>query len=126
MKLLVVQIILNHLKMTLYQMNGNDIEKTAKYINDYYSKGYYIKVKHIKTGIEIIKHNEPCNIYGALAGTVTQSGFDAKQDSIVIEVLHDQSVFLLSMKDDYQITFQKPKIVISKHDPYGEEDWEYD
>lgn len=111
---------------TLYELANYDIEKTAKRINDFCELGYYIKIKHLKSKIELIKNNEPCVITGIKSGEISKHGVDIKGDSIIIEIEHDKSLFVLSIEDDYQITFKKPKIVISEHDPYGEEDWEYE
>jgi hypothetical protein len=108
---------------TLYEMEREDIVTLANKFISWISNGYYLKVKHLDSKTELIRHNEPCEIIGATKGA-TVYGIDIPEDSIIINVKHEESMFILSVKDNYQITFVKPRVMISAHDPYGEEDWE--
>jgi hypothetical protein len=114
---------------TLYEMSNNNIIATANKINDICkSNGFYINIKHLKTKLNIITGNEPNIIFGAEAGSTINigghNGIPVEEDSIIINQKGDDSLYIFSIKDNYQITFIKPKIIISEHDPYGEEDWD--
>lgn len=111
---------------TLYEMEGENIIALGNKMRSIIDSGAYMKVKHLKSGIEFLSQNENIFIFGCMANREFSVGkhrdIKVKEDSIVIS-LQDGSVFVLSIKEDYQITFVKPKIVIADHDPYGEEDW---
>lgn len=124
----------NNLNITtlkkLYDLNNKNIIDVGNHINNMYNEGYYIKVKHVVSGIELIYHNEPSNIFGVPANNQDRiisinkhKNIRIKNDSIVINIKGDNSLLILSIKDDYEITFIKPKIIISESDPHGEEDW---
>lgn len=116
----------------IYTLNNEKIIDVGNHINTMYKDGYYIKVKHIKSNIQLIYHNEPCNIFGVnvtndntrVISIGSHKDVHIKRDSIVINVKGDDSLFILSVDDDFELTFTKPKVIISDQDPLGEEDWE--
>lgn len=121
-----------NLKMTLkqfYELDNGDVKSIADRINNMRNVGgTYIRVSHMPTGIKLISQNEPCIITGISArGIITKIGSHkdimVDDDSIIIYIKVDDSLFILPVNGDYEFEFVKPKVVISHHDPYGEEDW---
>lgn len=111
----------------LYDLEKKNISFVANRINKICDSGAYLTVRHIKTDMKLIMHNEPRLIIG-VEGSRTISIRNYKDlkidsDSIIVVEKTDDSLYVFSVKEDYELTFIVPKIVISKHDPYGEEDW---
>ena len=112
----------------LHEMEHHDVIDTAARIRAIMESGSYLKVREMKSNIWLLNQNEPLIIFGVTKGRKVTIGhnFDVQidEDSIVICAKSDDSFLALSVKDRYEFTFIRPNIVISKHDPYGEEDWE--
>jgi len=113
----------------LYRSEQHNILNTANGINNLIEdSGTYLKVRDIRSNIWLISQNEPFVLFGMQKGQSLSIGsnkdIDCKDDSIIINVRGDDSLFVLSVKDAYEFTFIRPNIVVSSHDPYGEEDWE--
>jgi len=113
----------------LYNLDHKDIIACGNRIKAICeSSGRYIRLRHIGTSTILISQNEPFLVFGAKAGhkvTVGKNhGVEIIDDSIVINVKADDSLFILSTKEMYEFTFIQPKVIVSKHDPYGEEDWD--
>ena len=111
----------------LYDLEKKNIALVANRINQICDSGAYITVRHTKTDMKLIMHNEPRIIIGVEGGrTISLKNYkDLKinADSIIINEKSDDSLYILSVKDDYEFVFIVPKVIVSKHDPYGEEDW---
>jgi len=104
-----------------------DAHTLANKINSFCVGGIYMTVKDYETGVNLISQQEPMIIFGVDKGreiTVgPYNGVPVDADSIVIFVKSDDSLFFLSLDDEYILTFTRPKIQISDIDPFGEEDW---
>lgn len=111
----------------LYDTSNKNIHDVVDKINEKYDKGYYMIVTHLTTGIKLIYNNEPSIIFASKGGNMVSIGnnnnIKIPKESIIIYVKSDDSLIILSINDNYELTFIKPKIQISKEDPYGEEDW---
>jgi hypothetical protein len=122
----------NKLVMTiqmLYDLERKDIEGTANRINSILNDGTYLRLRDKNSNIFLITQNEPLLLFGLKGGTeLNKIGTDVVKlkpvdDSIIIKVKVDGSIFVISVRDNFEFIFIRPKIVVSHHDPYGEEDW---
>jgi len=119
----------NKLVMTLketHELEHQDIVQTGNRINSLIEMGAYLKVKDVKANFFFINQNEPIILFGIKAGQTFSFGkkeVKADDDSIVIISKSEGTMFVLSVKDSFEFTYVRPKIIISQHDPYGEEDW---
>lgn len=116
---------------SMMQLDHQDVIAVGNRINAMCkSMGAYVLVRHINSGMLIVDQNEPCNIFGVTADRVITIGghreVKVHDDSIVFNIKTDDSLFIFSAKDNYEFIFIKPKVIVSAHDPYGEEDWEDD
>jgi hypothetical protein len=114
---------------SLMQLDHNDVVSVGNRVNDLcIEQGSYLTVRHNPTGMMLITHNEPANIFGVQKGKKVSIGnhrsVEISDDSIIVHVKADDTLYVFSTKDDYEFIFIKPKIVVSSHDPYGEEDWD--
>lgn len=114
---------------SMMQLDHQDVVEVGNRINAMCkTMGAYVLVKHVDSGVFIVDQNEPCIIFGVTAGREITIGehraVKVTDDSIVFNIKTDDSLFIFSTKDNYEFVFIKPKVVISQHDPYGEEDWE--
>jgi len=111
----------------LYDLDNKDIVSVGNRMNAFLEEGSYLKVKDLKAGFYLIDQSEPLILFGLKGGNkVVFKGIEdvaAKNDSIIIRIKSDDSLLILSTLDSYEFNFVKPKIMISSHDPYGEEDW---
>lgn len=112
---------------SLYKLTNNQIKEVGNKINSLLTDGTYITVKDVNLDFMLISNNEPSTIFGMTPGVLSSIGpyknIKVDDDSLIIYVRVDECLFILSVKDDYEITFIRPKIVVSEHDPFGEEDW---
>jgi hypothetical protein len=101
--------------------------KLGNKINSYCENGIYMLIKEVNTGLDLISYQEPMIIFGVEKGREITigpyNGLRVDVDSIIVFVKSDESIYFLSLEDDYIFTFIKPNIRISNIDPYGEEDW---
>jgi len=97
-------------------------------INSFCVGGVYLTVKEYSTGVELIPQQEPMIIFGVEENKEITigpyNGLRVSVDSIIIYVKIDQSIYFLSLDDEYVLTFTRPNTRITSYDPYGEEDWE--
>jgi hypothetical protein len=95
-------------------------------INSFCENEVYLTIKD-ETGINLISQQEPMIIFGVEKNREITigpyNGIVVDEDSIVIYVKSDQSLYFLSLKDEYYMTFTRPKVQISNYDPFGEENW---
>ena len=110
----------------LYNLEHKDIIATSMRIRSICDSGFYIKLRHIGTSIPLILHNEPFKVIGIPKGQKFSNGYykdiDVQDDSIIIYVQVDNSLYILSINEMYEFTFIRPVIKVSADDPYGEED----
>lgn len=116
--------------LSLKQIIGlehGDIVAAGKRIEAICDSGSYIKLRHIGTSIPLILHNEPFKVMGVPKGQKFSVGYyndiEVKDDSIVIYVRVDNSLYILSKNEMYEFTFIRPIAKVSAEDPYGEEDY---
>ena len=114
----------------LYTLQNNNIISVGNRVNSIISEGSYITVNHVDSGMSLISKDEPSTIFGVAGGREISiggyTGVRVENDSLVINIKVDNSLFILSVKDNYDIRFIKPRVIISKEDPWGEEDWNED
>jgi hypothetical protein len=98
-------------------------------INSFCENGIYLTVKD-ESGTNLISQQEPMVIFGVEKNreiTIGQyNGITVDEDSIVIYLKSDHSLYFLSLKDEYYMTFTRPTVQISNFDPFGEENWSND
>lgn len=113
----------------IYEMEHRDIIMLSNRINSIIESGTYIKIRNIKHNIYLTFENEPLLIFGMKGGNSftksIYSNIECKNDSIVVYFKSNDSLFIIDSNSfkDYEIIFIRPKRIISKQDPYGEEDW---
>lgn len=100
----------------------------ANKINSFCENGIYLTIEDLNSGLYLISQQEPLIIFGVEQGREITigpyNGVKVDEDSIVIYSKYDESIYFLSLKDDYKLTFTKPNTQKSIIDPYGEEDWD--
>jgi hypothetical protein len=114
---------------SLYAMEHKDINQMSNRINSMIEMGKYIILRDLNLDMTLINQNEPMVVFGVEKGKdfnrSSHKGIYCSADSLIINIKSDDSLFVLGSNnfENYQITFIKPKKIISQHDPFGEEDW---
>lgn len=114
---------------SLYTLDHKDINQMSNRINSMIEMGKYIILSDLDLDMTLISQNEPMVVFGVEKGKSfnrsSHKGIYCSVDSLIINIKSDDSLFVLSSNnfENYQVTFIKPKKMISQHDPFGEEDW---